>query len=103
MDAIHQQLQETLQILHRKALDADGILDSLQQAQHGKFTAVFAADSGFTTSAKRFGPYIEEIAKDWQAIKTLPEEEAKTALPPLVKKIELALSTLSQFQTSLKK
>ena len=53
MQAVHQQLQETLQTLHRKAVDADRILDSLQRDQKGKFAAVFADDSGFSTSAKR--------------------------------------------------
>ncbi|MEC7826452.1 MAG: hypothetical protein VYD12_18065 [Pseudomonadota bacterium] len=97
MDSVHQQLQETLQTLYRKAVDADARLDQLQQQQKGKFAAIFAEDSGFTTRAKRFSPYVEEIAQDWQALKTLPEDEAKAALVPLVKKIELALATLGQF------
>ncbi len=97
MDSVHQQLQETLQTLYRKAVDADARLDQLQQQQKGKFAAIFAEDSGFTTRAKRFSPYVEEIAQDWQALKLLPEDEAKTALVPLVKKIELALATLGQF------
>ena len=79
MDSVHQQLQETLQTLYRKAVDADARLDQLQQQQKGKFAAIFAEDSGFTTRAKRFSPYVEEIAQDWQALKTLPEDEAKAA------------------------
>lgn len=102
MQAIHQQLQETLQTLHRKSLDADNALDKLQQAQQGKFSAVFASDSPFTTQSKRFGPYVEEIARDWQALKDMDEQQAKAALPALIKKIELALTTLNQFQQTLK-
>ena len=103
MQAVHQQLQETLQTLHRKAVDADQILDSLQRDQKGKFAAVFADDSGFSTSAKRFGPYVQEIANDWQSLKELDDDAAKQALAPLVKKIELALVTIAQFQQSLSK
>jgi primosomal protein N'' len=103
MQAVHQQLQETIQTLHRKAVDADQILDNLQRDQKGKFAAVFADDSGFTTSAKRFGPYVQEIASDWQALKELDDDAAKQALAPLVKKIELALVTIAQFQQSLSK
>ena len=103
MQAIHQQLQETMQTLYRKAVDADQMLDSLQRDQKGKFAAVFAQDSGFTASAKRFGPYVEEIANDWQSMKELEGDAAKQALAPLVKKIELALVTLAQFQQSLSK
>lgn len=102
MDSVHQQLQETLQTLYRKAVDADQLLDQFQHQQQGKFVAIFAEDSGFNTRSKRFGPYIEEIAADWQALMQLNEDDAKQALLPLVKKIEQALSTLQQFNNSLK-
>ena len=98
MQAINEQLQETLQTLYRKAIDADAVLDQLQQVQKGTFQAVFAEDSGFETQSKRFSPYVEEIARDWQAIKDADEATFKAGLAPLVKKIELALTTLSQFQ-----
>ncbi|AXR05347.1 primosomal replication protein PriC [Salinimonas sediminis] len=101
MQAVHDQLQETIQTLYRKAVDADNKLDGLQQAQQGKFSAVFAADSGFRTQAKRFTPYVQEIAEDWQALKTLDEAQFKTALVPLVEKIQTALQTLAQFQKAV--
>ena len=66
MQAINDQLQDTLQTLHRKAIDADAFLDQLQQSQKGKFQAIFTEESGFETSSKRFSPYVEEIARDWQ-------------------------------------
>lgn len=103
MQAIHQQIQDTLQVLYRKSVDADHALDQLQQSQQGKFAAIFASDSPFATDAKRFGPYVEEIATDWQALKDMDEDAARQALPPLVVKIELALKTLNQFQETLKK
>lgn len=102
MDAIHTHLQDTIQTLYRKAIDADSAINKLQQEQKGKFQAIFATDSGFTTQARRFSPYIEEIAQDWQALKNMDEAEAKAALAPLVKKIELALVTIQQFSESLK-
>ena len=46
---------------------------------------------------------MEEIAQDWQALKAMAEEEAKAALPLLIKKIELALVTIAQFQSTLSK
>ena len=95
MQAINDQLQDTLQTLHRKAIDADAFLDQLQK---GKFQAIFTEESGFETSSKRFSPYVEEIARDWQAIKDSDEATFKAGLAPLVKKIELALTTLAQFQ-----
>ena len=103
MDSVHQQLQETLQTLYRKAVDADQILDQLQHQQQGKFAAIFADDSGFATRSKRFGPYVEEIAADWQALKQLSDEEAKRGLVPLGINRELASSPLQQFASSVKK
>ena len=91
MQAINDQLQDTLQTLHRKAIDADAFLDQLQQSQKGKFQAIFTEESGFETSSKRFSPYVE-------AIKDSDEATFKAGLAPLVKKIELALTTLAQFQ-----
>ena len=102
MQAVHAQLQETIQALYRKAVDADNKLDQLQQAQQGKFTAVFSTDSGFRSNSKRFTPYVQEIAEDWQQLKEMDEEEAKTALPQLVAKLQLALETVTRFQQSLK-
>ncbi|QCZ94611.1 primosomal replication protein PriC [Salinimonas iocasae] len=102
MQAVHAQLQETIQALYRKAVDADNKLDQLQQAQQGKFTAVFSTDSGFRSKSKRFTPYVQEIAEDWQQLKEMDEEEAKTALPQLVAKLQLALETVTRFQQSLK-
>ena len=96
-------LRHYVQTLYRKAVDADQALDHLQKDQKGKFAAVFTADSPFNTSSKRFGPYVEEIAQDWQALKAMSEEEAKAALPLLIKKIELALVTIAQFQSTLSK
>jgi hypothetical protein len=46
---------------------------------------------------------VQEIANDWQSLKALDDDAAKQALAPLVKKIELALVTIAQFQQSLAK
>jgi len=98
MQAIHDQLQETIQILYRKAVDADNKLNALQQNQQGKFSAIFAEDSGFRTQSKRFTPYVQEVTEDWQVLKELDEEQAKAVLPGLVQKIQLILETLGKLK-----
>ncbi|QJR80371.1 hypothetical protein CA267_006075 [Alteromonas pelagimontana] len=103
MQAIHAQLQETIQTLYRKAIDADEALDRLQQAQQGKFKTIFTKDSGFRTESKRFSPYVQEIVSDWEDLKTLDDDNAKVALPELVKKLEQILTTLHQFQATVGK
>ena len=66
MDSIIEQLNANLKIVYRQALDADKKLDELQQQGHGKFKALFTADSGFTFEAKRFKPYVLDVAADGQ-------------------------------------
>ncbi|WP_018982871.1 primosomal replication protein PriC [Salinimonas chungwhensis] len=102
MQTVHAQLQETIQTLYRKAVDADNKLDQLQQAQQGKFAAIFSQDSGFRSHSKRFTPYVQEITEDWQQLKDMDEESARQALPALVAKLQLALETVTKFQQSLK-
>ena len=97
MQKIQQSVQATLQTIYRQAIDADHKLDQLQQAQQGKFQAIFKPKEGFTTQAKRFGPYVEEVVNEWQSLQAFGEDEFKQALPAFVGKLQLMLSTLAQF------
>ncbi len=103
MQNISDPLKETLQILYRKAIDADTALDALQREQQGKFQAIFPAQSGFSTQAKRFLPYVEEVATDWNTLQEKDDNTIKQQLPGLVQKIEQLLTTIGQFQSSLRK
>ncbi|MCW8090540.1 hypothetical protein [Alteromonas sp. ASW11-130] len=103
MQNISLALQETLQVLYRKAIDADTALDALQKEQKGKFQAIFPQQSGFSSQAKRFGPYVEEVATEWNALQDKDEDTIKQQLPALVQKIEQLLTTIGQFQASLRK
>ena len=102
MDALHQQLQDNLQLIYRKAIDADAAIDSLQQQGKGKFATIFAKGSGFETEAKRFGPYVKELAGNIDALKGQQQEALAQQLPIVVKQIELMFTTLNNFKTSLK-
>ena len=99
MQHINQHIQTTLQDIYRKAIDADAKLDMLQQQQQGKFNAIFDQDAGFTTSSKRFIPYVNELSESWNAIKDLDEAALKQALPKLVSQLEVVLRTLASFKT----
>lgn len=103
MDALIEKLNENLRVIYRKSVDADAALNQLKQQGKGKFQNIFAANSGFTTSSQRFQPYVEEVAGDVAMLAEASEEKVKEALPSIVKKLELLLTTLSQFQDSLKR
>lgn len=98
MQSIIQTLSENVQVIYRKSIDADQTITRLQQSGKGKFSAVFTEDAGFETSSKFFKPYVEELAKEVLELESQSAESVKAALPVLVKKIEMLLTTLNQFQ-----
>lgn len=103
MQPIIDKLKENMQLIYRRALDADQALARLQQSGKGKFKHVFAQDAGFTVRSKRFSPYVEELGKQVVELESVQDKAAFEAkLAPIVKKMELMLLTLANFQQSLK-
>ena len=98
MQSIIQSLSENVQVIYRKAIDADQVISRLQHDGKGKFSAIFAKDAGFTISSRLFKPYVEELANDVLALEQKDQVAVKEQLPSMVKKIELILKTLNQFQ-----
>ena len=98
MQSIIQTLSENVQVIYRKSIDADQTINRLQQGGKGKFSAVFTEEAGFSTNSKYFKPYVEELAKEVLELETESEAAVKEALPALVKKIAMLLTTLNQFQ-----
>ena len=101
MQTLFQQLAENMQLIYRKAIDADNALDALQKEGKGKFATIFDDNQGFTVSSKRFLPYVEETALEIAALSEADEAKVKQNLPNVVKKMEALLATLGQFKQSL--
>lgn len=102
MNKIIEMLNENLRVIYRKSVDADAALQALQTKGKGKFEAIFSDGSGFSTRNKRFGPYVEELAGEIAPLAEAEQETINQALPPIVKKMELLLTTLAQFKQTLK-
>jgi hypothetical protein len=98
MQTIIQSLSENVQIIYRKSIDADQVISRLQHDGKGKFSAIFAEEAGFTTKSRLFKPYVEELANEVLALEQKDQVAVKEQLPSIVKKIELMLNTLGQFQ-----
>ncbi|MFC3121184.1 hypothetical protein [Agaribacter flavus] len=101
MNNLLEALNTNLEQAYRKAVDADNSLNALQQDGKGKFTTIFGDDTPFTTRSKRFISYVQELAEDIQALKTLEDEQVKASLPSVVKKLELLLTTLGKFKQAV--
>ncbi|WP_076412057.1 prephenate dehydrogenase [Shewanella sp. UCD-KL12] len=96
-----EQLKENLQSAYRKSIDADGKLDELKKAGHGKFNTIFTQEQGFTTSSKRFKPYVQELADELDRLPT-DAEELPAALEKFVPKLAVLLQTLQAFKEQAK-
>jgi hypothetical protein len=93
-------ITENMQLIYRKAIDADSALDKLQQAGKAKFSVIFTEDNGFTTKSKRFGPYVDELAKDISILQS-DDIEIKREIATIVKKMELMLLTLAKLKVTI--
>lgn len=103
MQSILDKLKDNMQVIYRRALDADQSLAKLHQQGQGKFQQVFADDAGFEVQSKRFGPYVEELARDIVNLEAQANTEAfEPQLANVVRKMELLFSTLAGFKDSLK-
>ncbi|BDX08239.1 hypothetical protein [Planctobacterium marinum] len=99
MDAVLEKLNENLQVLYRRAVDADSALDQLSSQGKAKHKAIFPADAGFTVTSERFAPYIAELSNDISDMQAMGAEADKTAaLSAVVKKMESLFVTLAQFK-----
>jgi hypothetical protein len=93
-------ITENMQIIYRKAIDADSALDKLQQSGKAKFSVIFTEDNGFTTKSKRFGPYVDELASDVTMLQS-NDVNIENEITTIVKKMELMLLTLAKFKITL--
>ena len=83
MNSVISELNNNLKVLYRQAIDADSKLDSLQKQGKGKFTTLFNKDSGFSIEAKRFKPYVLEVASDDESLSTqddIDQEQLKSTV-----------------------
>ncbi|NOU53183.1 prephenate dehydrogenase [Pseudoalteromonas sp. JBTF-M23] len=97
MQTIIEKLNENLKVVYRQSLDADKKLDELQRQGHGKFKALFTEDAGFNFEAKRFKPYVLDVAADVKALseqESVDEEKLKSA----VLKLQNLLQLLATFK-----
>jgi hypothetical protein len=102
MNKIIEALNENLRVIYRKSVDADAALNTLSAKGKGKFNTIFAEGSGFKARSKRFAPYVEELAGEVAPLVDAEPETLNMALPEIVQKIELLLTTLQQFKQTLK-
>ncbi|MDX1676567.1 prephenate dehydrogenase [Arsukibacterium sp.] len=102
MDALLSQLDENLKELYRKALDADALLDQLQQQGQAKHQSIFPASSDFTVSSNRFMPYLSEAAEQVAAIRQSQQFNTAT-LARVVKQLQQLHKTLAEFRLAVTK
>lgn len=102
MDTLLDQLDDNLKELYRKALDADALLDNLQQQGHAKHQRIFADHALFQASSNRFMPYLAETAEQVAAMRQSQQFNTAT-LQRVVKQMKQLHQTLAEFRTVITK
>ncbi|MFT5276659.1 MAG: hypothetical protein ACI97K_000688 [Glaciecola sp.] len=100
MQNVLEKINENIQMVYRKAIDADAALDKLQQSGKGKFTVIFSEETDFITRNKRFGPYVDELALDFSKLET-EQDGLENEIVIIVKKIQLLLITIGKLKVAL--
>jgi len=96
-EAVNTQLINNISIILKKSLAADATLFDLRAKGQAKFSQIFKQETSFDCVADTFQPYVQEVADDlleWQ------KNNDKQILVRLVKKIDLLLKVLQQFELS---
>ena len=102
MDTLLNQLDDNLKELYRKAIDADAMLDNLQQQGHGKHQRIFADNTLFQASSNRFMPYLAETAEQIAAMRQSQQFNTAT-LERVVKQLKHLHQTLATFRAVITK
>lgn len=101
METLLAQLDENLKELYRKALDADAVLEQLQQQGQAKHQTIFNKDAVFQVKSNRFMPYLAETAEQIAAIRQSQQFNTAT-LQRVVSQLQLLHKTLTEFRAALK-
>ena len=99
---LHEQLTAPLKGFYHPAIEADEFLTLISKRKLGKFSAIFAADSGFNANSNRFLPYLEELDDDQQALPKTDEEGFDVAIAAFLGKLQQMHNVLGQFSEQLK-
>lgn len=102
MDTLLKNLDENLKELYRKSVDADALLDSLQQQGHGKYQHIFPQNGLFQISANRFIPYLSETAEQVAAMRHSQQFNTAT-LQKVVNQLQALHQTLTEFRNAMNK
>lgn len=97
-------LQENLKLLNQKAIDADQLLDEFAKQGKGKFQAVINDQALFKAQAKRFQPYVYEVAENVANVEQADMQKAsvQASLQLILRQMECLFTTLQALQNSLK-
>jgi len=100
MDELLNKLDLNLKELYRKAVDADSVLDALQEQGHGNYQQIFIQGL-FQVQANRFMPYLAETAEQI-ALMRQSQQVSTDGLERIVRQLQQLHQTLTEFKTALR-
>lgn len=100
MNTILSHLENNMQEIYRKAVDADSYINQLKKQGMAKFASVFPNQSLFNCSGSAFMPYVSELSEDIEQFKQTPNDESQLTL--ILKKMEQLHKVLAALKTITK-
>ena len=99
MKQIFEHLDQSMQDIYRKAIDADQKLAQLKKQGYGKHQAILSSQSSYRQQHTTFMPYVAELAEDVASFQQDPSE--KQQLVQITQKMQQLLQVLTAFEKSL--
>ena len=96
MDQIIKHIDQNMQDIYRKAVDADEKLTALKKQGMAKFTSIFEQQNLFKCQQNQFMPYVVELADDICTFKENPQDRELLVL--ITKKLEQLHKILLAFK-----
>jgi primosomal protein N'' len=100
MKKILPHLDNSIQDIYRKAVDADENIIALKKQGMAKFSSIFPQQSLFNTTGNAFIPYVSELSDDIEHFKQNPTDT--NLLTVILQKMESLLNVLEALKTIIK-
>lgn len=96
MEQIIKHIDQNMQDIYRKAVDADEKLNNLKKQGMAKFSSIFEQQDLFACQQNQFMPYVVELADDICTFKENQQDQALLIL--ITKKLEQLHKILLAFK-----
>lgn len=93
-------LDQNIQEIYRKAVDADATLAELKKQGMAKFTSIFPEKSAFNCTEKTFMPYVAELTEDIEQFRQTEQQQQLASILSKMEQLYKLLGTMKNITKS---